>query len=100
MKKFFILLIITVLANIAFGQMKQKEIDAIKNDTTLFYGISHVCNSSDDATDNAKAELYENIAKNCNSSAIYLQGNGDNQLENIVKTFTLDIYTFDFGVLS
>ena len=87
MKKFFILLIITVLANIAFGQMKQKEIDAIKNDTTLFYGISHVCNSSDDATDNAKAELYENIAKNCNSSAIYLQGNGDNQLENIVKTF-------------
>lgn len=87
MKKLYIVLVITVLCNVAFGQMKQREIDAIKNDTTLFYGISAVCNSSDDATDNAKAELYANIAKNCNSSAIYIPGNGDKQLENIVKTF-------------
>ena len=87
MKRFFILLIISVLSNIAFGQMKQKEVDAIKNDTTLFYGISNVCNSSDEATEAAKAEMYENIAKNCNSSAIYIAGNGDKQLENIVRTF-------------
>ena len=87
MKKICILLIITTLANIAFAQMKQKEVDAIKNDTTLFYGISNVCNSSDEAAEAAKAELYENIAKNCNSSAIYIPGNGDKQLENIVRTF-------------
>ena len=87
MKKLYILLIVTALANIAFGQMKQKEVDAIKNDTTLYYGISNVCNSSDEAAEGAKAELYENIAKNCNSNAIYIAGNGDKQLENIVKTF-------------
>ena len=87
MKKFYILLIITVLANIALGQMKQKEVDAIKNDTTFFCGISNVCNSSDEATEGAKSELYENIAKNCNSNAIYIAGNGDKQLESIVRTF-------------
>ena len=87
MKKLFILLIISALANISFGQMRQREVDAIKNDTTLFYGISHVCNSSDEATENAKADLYGNIAKNCKSNAIYIQGNGDKQLENIIRTF-------------
>ena len=87
MKKFYIFLIIILLSNVTFAQMKPKEVDAIKHDTTLFYGISHVCNSSDEATDNAKADLYENIAKNCNSNAIFIPGNGDNQLENIVKTF-------------
>ncbi len=87
MKKLFILLILSALANISFGQMRQKEVDAIKNDTTLFYGISHVCNSSDEATENAKADLYGNIAKNCKSNAIYIQGNGGKQLENIIKTF-------------
>ena len=80
-------MIITLLANIGFAQMKQKEVDAIKNDTTLYYGISNVCNSADEAVDGAKAELYENIAKNCKSNAIYIAGNGDKQLENIVKTF-------------
>ena len=87
MKRFYILLIITALANILFAQMKQKEVDAIKSDTTLYYGISNVCNSSDEAAEGAKTELYENIAKNCNSSAIYIPGNGDKQLENIVRTF-------------
>ena len=87
MKKLYILLIIIVLSNLAFGQMKQKEVEAIKNDTTLFYGISNICSSSDEATEKAMDGLYENIAKNCNSHAIYLSGNGDNQLENIVKTF-------------
>ena len=87
MKKLFILLILSALANISFGQMRQREVDAIKNDTTLFYGMSYVCNSSDEATENAKADLYENIAKNCKSNAIYIQGNGDKQLENIIKTF-------------
>jgi len=87
MKKLFILLILSTLANISFGQMRQREVDAIKNDTTLFYGMSYVCNSSDEATENAKADLYENIAKNCKSNAIYIQGNGDKQLENIIKTF-------------
>ena len=87
MKKLFILLILSALANISFGQMRQREVDAIKNDTTLFYGMSYVCNSSDEATENAKSELYVNIAKNCKSNAIYIQGNGDKQLENIIKTF-------------
>lgn len=87
MKKLFILLILSALANISFGQMRQREVDAIKNDTTLFYGMSYVCNSSDEAAENAKADLYENIAKNCKSNAIYIQGNGDKQLENIIKTF-------------
>ena len=87
MKRFYIFLIILALANIALGQMKTKEVEAIKNDTTLFYGISNVCNTSDEASDGAKAELYENIAKNCYSNAIYIQGNGDKQLENIIRTF-------------
>ena len=89
MKKLFILLIITVLSNVAFAQMKQKEIDAIKNDTTLFYGIGKTCNTSDEAVENALIELYANIAKNCHSNAIYIQGNGESnkQLENIVATF-------------
>jgi hypothetical protein len=87
MKKLFILLMFSALANISFGQMRQREVDAIKNDTTLFYGMSYVCNSSDEATENAKADLYENIAKNCKSNAIYIQGNGDKQLENIIRTF-------------
>lgn len=87
MKRFYILLVFIALANITFAQMKPKEVEAIKNDTTLFYGLSNVCNSSDEATEGAKIELYENIAKNCNSSAIYIAGNGDKQLENIVRTF-------------
>ena len=87
MKKFYILLVFMALANIAISQMKQKEVEAIKNDTTLYYGISNVCNSSDEATEAAKSDLYANIAKNCNSSAIYIPGNGDKQLENIVRTF-------------
>lgn len=87
MKRFYILLIITLLANVGFAQMRQKEVDAIKNDTTLYYGISNVFNSADEAVDGAKAELYENIAKNCKSNAVYIAGNGDKQLENIVKTF-------------
>ena len=87
MKRLFFILIITLLANICLAQMKQKEVEAIKNDTTLFYGLSNVCNSSDEASEAAMTELYENIAKNCNSSAIYIPGNGDKQLENIIKTF-------------
>ena len=87
MKRFYILLIITVLANVAFGQMKTKELEAIKNDTTLYYGIGTICNSYKDATDSAKDDLYRNVAKNCNSNAIYISGNGDRQVETIVKTF-------------
>ena len=87
MKKFYILLIIIALANAVFAQIKQKELEAIKNDTTLFYGLGNMCNSSDEAAESAKAELYENIAKNCNSNAIYIAGNGDKQVENIVRTF-------------
>lgn len=75
------------LANAVFAQIKQKELEAIKNDTTLFYGLGNMCNSSDEAAESAKAELYENIAKNCNSNAIYIAGNGDKQVENIVRTF-------------
>ncbi len=89
MKKFYILLIITALANVCFAQMKQKEVDAIKNDTTLFCGISKVCSSSDEAMSNAMTELYCNIGKNCNANAIYIPGNGDvnKQLETIIRTF-------------
>ena len=89
MKRFYILLIITVLANIAFGQMKPKELEAIKNDTSLYYGIGRICNSPDEATESAKTELYLNIARNCNANAIYIAENGDvnKQQENIIRTF-------------
>ena len=93
MKKFYILLIITVLANVALAQMKTKELDAIKNDTTLFFGLSRVSRSADDATDDAKEQLYANIAKNCGANAIYVAENLDvkTQLENIIKTFRAGI---------
>ena len=89
MKKIYIFLIITILANVAFAQMKQKEIDAIKNDTTLYCGLGNLCNSSDEAMESALTELYSCIAKNCNASAIYIQGNGEigTQLMNIIRTF-------------
>lgn len=89
MKRFYLLLIITILANVSFAQMKPKELEAIKNDTTLFYGVGTVCNSPDEAMETAKIELYSNIAKNSNSHAIYLAENGDvnKQLETIIRTF-------------
>ena len=89
MKRTYILLIITILANVTFGQMKPKELDVLKSDTTLFYGISKICNSSDEAMENAVTELYSNIARNCGASAIYIQGNGETneQLLNIIRTF-------------
>lgn len=89
MKRFYILLIITALAKISLGQMKPKEVEAIKNDTTLFCGIGAMCNNSDEAMENAITELYANIAKNCGANAIYIQGNGDvnSQLVNIIRTF-------------
>lgn len=89
MKRFYLLLIITILANVSFAQMKPKELEAIKNDTTLFYGVGNVCDSPDEAMETAKNELYSNIAKNCNSHAIYLAENGDvnKQLETIIRTF-------------
>lgn len=89
MKKLFIFLIFTILASASFAQMKQKEVEALKNDTTIFFGIGKMCNSSDEATENALTELFANIAKNCGSNAIYIAGNGETtkQLENIVRTF-------------
>lgn len=89
MKKLFIFLIFTILASASFAQMKQKEVEALKNDTTIFYGIGKICNSSDEATESALTELFANIAKNCGSNAIYISGNGETtkQLENIVRTF-------------
>ena len=103
MKRFYILLIITVLANICFAQMKPKELEALKNDTTLYYGLSHVCNTPDEAMENAKTELYSNIAKNCNANAIYIPGNGDGdqQLETIIRTFKerIEEKSFDKAVV-
>lgn len=89
MKKFYFLLIITILANVSFAQMKPKELEAIKNDTTIFYGIGTVSDSPDEAMETAKNELYANIAKNCGSHAIYLAENGDvnKQLETVIRTF-------------
>lgn len=87
MKRILTLLIITLIANAAIAQMKPKEIEAIKRDTTKYYGISKVLKSSDKAIENAKDELYANIAKNCKSDAIYLPNNGDNQVETIIRTF-------------
>ena len=89
MKKLFIFLIFTILASASFAQMKQKEVEALKNDITIFFGIGKICNSSDEATESALTELFANIAKNCGSNAIYISGNGETtkQLENIVRTF-------------
>ena len=89
MKKIFILLIIMLLSHVAFAQMRPKELETLKNDTTLYYGLGKMCESPDDATDNAKTALYANIARKCGANAIYIADNGDinTQLENIVKTF-------------
>lgn len=89
MKRFILLFFAAFISLSAFAQMKPKELETIKNDTTLFYGLSKVCGNADEAAENAIAELYANIAKNCNSSAIYIQGNGDvnTQLVNIIRTF-------------
>ena len=89
MKKLYLFLILIVLAFSASAQMKQRELDAIKNDTTLYYGLSKICESIEEATESAYNELYVNIAKNCNANAIYLADNGDSkkQLEVIIKTF-------------
>ncbi len=103
MKKFYILLIITILSNIAFAQMKPKELEAIKNDTTIFYGIGGISDSQDEAMENAKNELYANIAKNCGSHAIYFADNGDvnKQLETIIRTFkeSIDEKAYDKAVV-
>ena len=89
MKRFYILLIVSVFANVVFAQMKPKELEAIKNDTSLYYGLSRIYDSPDEAAENAKTELYNSIAKNCGSNAIYFSENGDinKQLENIIMTF-------------
>ena len=89
MKKLFILLVFSVLTVASFAQMKQRELDMIKNDATIYYGIGKECSSPDEATESAKTALYSNIAKNCDANAIYLAENGDRnkQLENIIKTF-------------
>ena len=89
MKKLFILLVFSVLTVVSFAQMKQRELDMIKNDATIYYGIGKECSSPDEATESAKTALYSNIAKNCDANAIYLAENGDRnkQLENIIKTF-------------
>jgi len=84
---FSILLIITLLSNNIFAQSLKKEIEVIRKDTTNYYGIGKVCNSYQLAEESALAELYGNIAKNCNSHAIFLAENGDNQVEKIVSTF-------------
>ena len=90
-KKFYILLIIMMLSDVISAQMKQKDIEAIKSDTTLFYGLGRMCDSPDEALEDAKESLIKNIAKNCKPNAIFIAGNGDNQLENIIKTFNVRI---------
>ena len=89
MRKISILLIIIALADMCFAQMKPKELEAIKNDTSLYYGIGRVCNSPDEASESAKTEIYANIAENYPANAIYIPGNGDagDQLKTIIRTF-------------
>lgn len=84
---FSILLIIILLSNNSFSQNYKREIEAIKNDTTLFYGLGSAVDNYEDAKDSSLDFLYSNIAKNCNAHAIYLPENGDQQVENIVSTF-------------
>jgi len=83
---FSILLITTLLSNNLFAQSK-KEIEAIRKDTTYFCGMGKMCDSYQQAQESALADMYGNIAKNCNSHAIFLAENGDNQVEKIVSTF-------------
>lgn len=84
---FSILLIITLLSTNISAQSSKKGIEAIRKDTTYFYGMGKVCNSYQLAEESALTELYGNIAKNCNSHAIFLPDNGDSQIEKIVGTF-------------
>lgn len=82
-----VLLMTLLLPNNVFAQSVKKEIGNIKNDTTYFCGTGIVAKSYDDAKGSALRALYGNIAKNCDSHAIYLPDNGDSQVENIVSTF-------------
>ena len=83
-------MIMMMLAGTSFGQLKQKEIDAIKNDTTLFWGESPECTSLDEAIELAMDNLYANIGRNCKPSPIYLPTSGDKKLENIIRSFNYD----------
>ena len=81
------MLMTLLLPNSVFAQSVKKEIGNIKNDTTYFHGTGVVAKTYDDARESALRALYGNIAKNCDSHAIYLPDNGDSQVENIVSTF-------------
>ena len=89
MKRFLFLILALFVVISASAQMKSRELEALKNDTSLYYGISRICDSPDEAAENAMAELYSNIAKNCGANAIYIpeNGNADKQLETIIRTF-------------
>lgn len=82
-----ILLITTLLPDNVVAQSVRKEIGNIKNDTTYFHGTGVVAKTYDDARESALLALYGDIARNCDSHAIYLPDNGDRQVENIVGTF-------------
>lgn len=82
-----ILLITTLLPDNVVAQSVRKEIGNIKNDTTYFHGTGEVARTYDDARESALLALYGDIARNCDSHAIYLPDNGDRQVENIVGTF-------------
>ncbi len=92
MKRFCFFLIITLFPYISFGQIWQRDVDVIKNDTTMFYGLSNICSSSDEAIENARAALLDNIVINYNKNAVLIQENDSDQLKNIVKTFNEWIY--------
>lgn len=89
MRRCLFLLFTFIITLAASAQMRPKELEAIKNDTSLYYGISRLCESPDEAAENAKLKLYENIADKCNANAIYIPGNGDGeqQLKIIIRTF-------------
>lgn len=68
------------------------DIDAIKNDTAYYYGISDI-SESHAAKAEAYERLYKNIAVNCNPKANYVNhdGNVEEMIVNIIKTFETSI---------
>ena len=72
----------------AQNRSKKFDFDAIKSDTTYFWGANEVVNDQDEAFELSVNELYNNIANKCKADAIYV-GKGDQktQLRQIIKTF-------------
>ena len=94
MKK-IILILILLLSNVVLmsqNKGKKNDIQAIKNDTLYYYGVSDVFETEEEALDASFKNLYQNIANNCKPNAIYSGAEDQkSQLQKIIGTFEVRI---------